>query len=38
MTSLDNYKAVRWTAYKDIGYVHLAGHGSKKGMSLIGGQ
>lgn len=36
-SSRSNFKGAQWRPYEGIGFVHLATHGGKKGIGLIGG-
>lgn len=36
-TSVENFGGAGWRSYKGIGFVHLATHGSRAGIGLIGG-
>src|ERR1035437_4881799 len=37
LSSLERLNSMTWRAYPKIGYVHLAAHGTKRGIELIGG-
>ncbi len=37
ISSADRYSETTWRSYAGLGFVHLAGHGSKKGIELVGG-
>ena len=38
MSSVENFHNDKnWKPYKEVGFVHIGGHGSKKGIGLIGG-
>jgi hypothetical protein len=37
ITSTERYEGIKWHPYPGLGFVHLAGHASKKGVELIGG-
>lgn len=37
ITSIERYAGVKWRPYPGLGFVHLAGHASKRGIALIGG-
>lgn len=37
-SSEEGFNAAPWKAYSALGFVHLAAHGSPKGISLIGGR
>ena len=36
-STLDRFGLIKWNPYRDVGFVHLAGHGSRQGISFIGG-
>src|SRR5580704_12955006 len=36
-SSGENFKDAAWRPYPSAGFVHIAAHGAKKGISLIGG-
>ena len=38
MTSVDRFDKAAWRPYPKVGYVHLAAHGGRQGVGLIGGQ
>jgi hypothetical protein len=37
-TSVENFRRNSWRPYREVGFVHLAAHGSQAGVSLIGGR
>jgi hypothetical protein len=38
ISSMDRFKSEPWRPYPNIGYVHLAAHGRKRGIGLIDGR
>jgi hypothetical protein len=38
ISSVERFEKLKWQSYQKVGFVHLAGHGGKKGVDLIGGQ
>lgn len=38
MSSVDRFESATWRSYPKIGYLHLATHGGKRGIGLIGGR
>src|SRR5437868_2676642 len=38
ISSVDRFNSATWRSYPKVGYVHLAAHGGKRGVGLIGGR